>query len=123
MFLLFPILPLLALLLFAIFSWRIALPLYLLVLASSFYFTWRSIRAQRKIRPVIGRKAMIGDRAFVTRVGNDDAEVEYKGETWKAVSNQQLHPGQEIMIVKVEGLVLHVAPLSEGNELRIEKNK
>ncbi len=121
MFLLFPVLPLLALLLFAMFSWRIALPLYLLVLASSFYFTWRSIRAQRKIPPAIGKKAMIGDRAFVAQVENDAAEVEYKGETWKAISDQQLHPGQEVMIVKVEGLFLHVTPHSEENEPGIQK--
>ena len=113
MFSFFPYLPVAALLLFAVLPRRMALPIYLLFLGLSFYLTWRDMRAQRRIPPAVGKKTMIGDRALVVRVANEKVEVDYKGETWKVVSNRPLHPGQEVIIVRVEGLVLHVVPMSE----------
>ncbi len=111
MFLFIPLLLLAALLVFAVLPWRIALPLYLLVLVFSLFSAWRDMRAQSRIPPITGKKGMIGDRAVVVRVESEKAEVEYKGETWKAVSDQPLHPGQEVVILRLEGLILHVAPL------------
>jgi len=55
---------------------------------------WKIIQAQRR-RPVIGKRAMIGDRAVVVRVGGDAVEVECEGEIWRAISPEPLHQGQQ----------------------------
>jgi len=104
------ILPLLGLILFVFLLWQVALPLYMVMLVVSLAIYWKIIQAQRR-RPVIGKRAMIGDRAVVIRIGGDAVEVEYEGEIWRAVSPEPLHQGQQVVIESVEGLILRVAPL------------
>jgi membrane protein implicated in regulation of membrane protease activity len=105
------ILPLLGLVLFKFLPWREALPLYVVILIVSFGLFWKIMQAQRR-RPVIGKKAMIGDLAVVVSVKGDEVKVDYWGETWRAVSPQPLHQGQQVIIKGMEGLTLRVAPLS-----------
>jgi membrane protein implicated in regulation of membrane protease activity len=105
-------LPLLALGLFFILPWQAALPLYVLILIVSIIGYWKALQAQRQ-PPVMGRRAMIGDRAVVVKAERGELEVEYKGEIWNAVSSQPLQVGQMVIIEKVEGLILHVAPLPQ----------
>ncbi len=103
-------LPLLALILFYLLPWPVALPFYALILVGSIIGYWKALQAQRQ-PPVMGRKAMIGDRALVVKAEKGELEVEYKGEIWNAVSPQPLQPGQEVIVEKVEGLTLRVSPL------------
>lgn len=105
-------LPLLALILFYLLPWQVALPFYALILVGSIIGYWKALQAQRQ-PPVMGRRAMIGDRAVVVKAEKGELEVEYKGEIWNAVSPQPLQPGQEVIIEKVEGLILQVAPLPQ----------
>ena len=109
------ILPLLGLILFVFLLWQVALPLYMVMLVVSLGIYWKIIQAQRR-RPVIGKRAMIGDRAVVVRIGGDAVEVEYEGEIWRAVSPEPLHQGQQVVIESVEGLVLRVAPLKSRDD-------
>jgi len=109
-FLLF--LPLLALGLFFVLPWQAALPLYGLVLIVSLIGYWKALQAQRQ-PPIMGRRVMVGEQAVVVRAERDGTEVDYRGEIWKVASPQPLHPGQKVVIEKVEGLILHVAPFSE----------
>jgi membrane-bound serine protease (ClpP class) len=109
------ILPLLGLILFVFLLWQVALPLYMVMLIVSLAIYWKIIQAQRR-RPVIGKRAMIGDRAVVVRIGGDAVEVEYEGEIWRAVSPEPLHQGQQVVIESVEGLVLRVAPLKSRDD-------
>ena len=109
------ILPLLGLILFVFLLWQVALPLYMVMLVVSLAIYWKIIQAQRR-RPVIGKRAMIGDRAVVVRVGGDAVEVEYEGEIWRAVSPEPLHQGQQVVIESVEGLILRVAPLKPRDD-------
>jgi membrane-bound serine protease (ClpP class) len=109
------ILPLLGLMLFVFLVWQVALPLYMVMLVVSLAIYWKIIQAQRR-RPVIGKRAMIGDRAVVVRVGGDAVEVEYEGEIWRAVSPEPLHQGQQVIIESVEGLILRVAPLKPRDD-------
>jgi membrane protein implicated in regulation of membrane protease activity len=106
-------LPVLALWLFFLFPWGIALPFYALILIVSLIAYWKALQAQRQ-PPVMGRRVMIGDRAVVVRKEKEELEVEYKGEIWKASSRQDLQPGQEVTIEKVDGLILEVAPLDRS---------
>lgn len=103
-------LPLLALILFYLIPWPVALPFYALILVGSIIAYWKALQAQRQ-PPVMGRKAMIGDQAIVVSAAKGEAEVEYQGEIWGAVSFQPLEPGQQVIIEGVEGLTLQVSPL------------
>ena len=105
-------LPLLALILFYLLPWPCALPFYALILVGSIIAYWKALQAQRQ-PPVMGRRAMIGDRAVVVKAAKGGLEVEYKGEIWNAVSPQPLQLGHEVIIEKVEGLILQVAPLPQ----------
>jgi membrane protein implicated in regulation of membrane protease activity len=105
-------LPLLALILFYLLPWQVASPFYALILVGSIIGYWKALQAQRQ-PPVMGSKAMIGDGAVVVKAEKGELEVEYKGEIWNAVSPQPLQLGHEVIIEKVEGLILQVAPLPQ----------
>ena len=107
------LLPLLALGLFVVFPWQAALPLYGFILIISIIGYWKAFQAQRQ-PPVMGRKVMVGDRAVVVKAEGEGVEVDYRGEIWKAISTQPLHPGQQVVIEKVEGLTLRVAPFPQS---------
>jgi len=104
------VLPLLGLVLFKFLPWRVALPLYLVTVAVSFGLLWKVTQAQRR-RPIIGKRAMIGDQAVVVSVKGDEVWVDYQGEKWHAVSPKPLHQGQKVIIEGVERLTLRLAPL------------
>jgi membrane protein implicated in regulation of membrane protease activity len=97
--------------LFLYLSWQVALPLYVIAVIISLGVYWKILKAQRK-RPVIGKRAMIGERARVVQVKGGEIEVEYGGEIWHAVSLQPVQSGQQVMIEAVEGLTLRVVPVA-----------
>jgi len=97
--------------LFLFLSWQIALPLYVIGAIISLAVYWKIVLAQRR-RPVIGKRAMAGDQAVVVSLKEGEAEVDYQGEIWRAVSSQPLQAGQKVVIEGVEGLILRVKPAS-----------
>jgi membrane-bound serine protease (ClpP class) len=105
--------PLLALLLFLFLPWQVALALYVPIAIGSLAIARQVVRAQRE-RPASGLEAMAGEQAVVTSVDYREAEVHYKGETWRAVSSQPLQTGEKVRIEAVEGLTLRVAPEDES---------
>ena len=109
----FMLLPVLGLLLFVFLPWQVALPLYVPIAIGSLAIARKVMRAQRE-PPVSGREAMAGKEAVVTSVDHGQAEVHYKGETWRAVSYQPLQTGEKVLIEAVEGLKLWVAPEDES---------
>jgi membrane protein implicated in regulation of membrane protease activity len=96
--------------LFLFLSWQIALPLYVIGVIVSLAIYWKIILAQRR-RPIIGKRAMIGDQAIVVRAEADEVEVDYQGEIWRAISSQPLQVDQKVIIERVEGLILKVKPV------------
>jgi membrane-bound serine protease (ClpP class) len=67
-------------------------------------------RAQR--RPVVtGVHGMLGQRAEVVENFTERGQVRYAGELWNACTATPLHIGQQVRIVKVEGLGLWVEPV------------
>jgi membrane protein implicated in regulation of membrane protease activity len=109
------LMPLLALLLFVFLPWQQALLLYVPVVIGSLAIARKAMRGQGE-PPASGREAMAGEEAVVTSVENGHAGVRYKGETWRAVSDRPLQPGQQVLIKAVEGLTLRVSP-QHGNVL------
>lgn len=66
-------------------------------------------RAQR--RPVVtGERVMVGQSAEVVENFNEKGQVRYAGELWNASTTTPLRIGQQVRIVKVEGLALWVEP-------------
>jgi membrane-bound serine protease (ClpP class) len=67
-------------------------------------------RAQR--RPVVtGARGMVGQTAEVIEDFAEKGQVRYAGELWNARTATPLHIGQQVRIVKVEGLGLWVEPV------------
>jgi membrane-bound serine protease (ClpP class) len=78
----------------------------LVVLAIAFL----GARAQR--RPVVtGERVMVGQTAEVVENFSERGQVRYAGELWNAHTATPLRVGQQVRIVRVEGLGLWVEPL------------
>lgn len=68
----------------------------------------RAIRAHRK-QATTGREELAGKRAVARTALNPEGTIFYKGELWSAISDgDNIEPGQEVIITKVDGLTLHV---------------
>ena len=72
------LMPLLALVLFILLPWQLALPLYLPVLMGSLLVHWKIIQAQRQ-PPITGKRAMIGGRAMVVKSEFGEVVVQVPG--------------------------------------------
>ena len=107
--------PLIALLLFLFLPWPYALALYIPIVSVSLLNYWKMLQVQR-LPPAVGTRAMIGGRADVIGSKGDEIEVRYRGEIWRAISPHTLQRGQTVVIEGVEGLTLHVVPLSQPAE-------
>lgn len=104
--------PLLGLILFWIFPWRTALPLYLVLVGISAIYVWVTVRTFR--RPVqTGREAMVGVEGVVIRDG-PLAVVRVSNELWNAKSDGALVAGEAVRVVAVDGLRLRVEPAGRG---------
>jgi membrane protein implicated in regulation of membrane protease activity len=68
------LLPLLALLLFLLLPWQLALLVYVPILVVSVVGFWKGLQALRK-PPVTGEDAMIGEQAVVMTTKNGNSEV------------------------------------------------
>ena len=67
-------------------------------------------RSQR--RPVVtGERVMVGQTAEVVENFTEKGQVRYAGELWNASTGTPVHVGQQVRIVKVEGLGLWVEPI------------
>jgi membrane protein implicated in regulation of membrane protease activity len=106
------LLPLLALLLFLILPWPLALLVYLPISAVAVVGFWKARQALHR-PPSTGAEAMIGKQAVVLHTYSGRLEVQCEGEIWRAVAPHPLHKGQKVVVEAVEGLTLKVAPVPE----------
>ena len=108
------LLPLLALILFFVLPWPIALLLYLPILGASL---WAYSKAWQALQqpPETGEENMIGHQATVLAVQPHSIEVHIDGERWLARTDQPVQPGQKVIVEDVEGLTLLVRPLPTPN--------
>ena len=108
------LLPLLALILFFVLPWPIALLLYLPILGASLWAYSKAWQALQR-PPETGEEGMIGHQATVLDVQPNSIEVRIDGERWLARTDQLVQPGQKVIVEDVEGLTLLVRPLPTPN--------
>src|SRR5437588_4389894 len=63
------------------------------------------LRWSRRRRAVTGAEALIGQRAVVST----PQQVRVAGELWEARSDEELVPGEEVVVTGLEGLTLCVS--------------
>lgn len=72
------------------------------------------IIAIHKRQPSTGREALVGEQAVVRVALKPEGMVLFKGELWKAVSdNGRIDPGEEVTITRVDGLKVYVTKKKE----------
>jgi membrane-bound serine protease (ClpP class) len=90
-------------------NWWLVIPLIIVVLALMVFVVWRVINTYRR-RAVTGSEDLVGKTAEVREPLDPEGTVFYQGEYWNAISNSgKIDHGEEVTIVKVDGLVLMVA--------------
>ncbi len=97
-------------------SWSVILPVVALAAGFSLFIVGMGVRAMRR-RPVTGREEMIGLVGTVKTALTPHGQLAVHGELWEAVSEQPLQPGEEAEVTAVDGLRLHVKPLSQQKEV------
>jgi membrane-bound serine protease (ClpP class) len=93
-------------------SWSVILPVVALAAACSFFMVGMGVRAMR--RPAVtGREEMVGLVGIVRTSLAPQGQLAVHGELWEAVSDQPLQPGDKAEVTRVDGLRLHVKPVSK----------
>ncbi len=99
----------LALLALFLLPWQVSVPAAILLATVGVVAELQVARAQR--RPLVtGPGSMVGERAVVRSGAGTEIEVYYRGELWRALSDQPLRPGDVVIIQCIERLTLHVTP-------------
>jgi membrane-bound serine protease (ClpP class) len=64
----------------------------------------------RKMRTIIGAEAMAGEVGQALTDCKPNGQVKLKGQVWKARCPQGVDAGAEVIVTKMEGIFLEVAP-------------
>jgi len=98
---------------FRISPWLIATVTIIITGALSFIIN-RAISVHRR-QAKTGREELIGKTASVKVTLNPEGTVFFKGERWNAVSEDgEIKSGEEVIINRVDGLVLYVVKKQPG---------
>ncbi len=83
----------------------------------SLLITYKMLKAKRKPPSELEFK---GNYGKTIKLISQDKEgyIQFRGELWKARSDQKIKPGQNVKILKKEGLVLVVEPGEFSSEIR-----
>jgi len=101
----FMLLPIIALPVFWLLPLRSAIVIYVLSLLASGWMFWL-MRTNMKRPAVMGAESLIGkDADVVSRSGTygSSYQVRVRGELWSADSDEDLQPGETVVIVAVKG--------------------
>ena len=106
-------LPLLALSAFWFLPLALALPTFVVLIAATILFYAYLLKAAR--RPVMtGLEAMAHALGRVRSLQGDVAAVWVNSELWLAQAGEELHEGDQVQVVGVEGLRLRVRKVNSG---------
>ena len=106
-------LPIIAVSLFWIFPFYIALPLYLLILGISLFLYFKIFQAMRQ-KVKTGREAMLGKKGLVVEDIDPDGKIQYANEIWNATAGgRRFLKGEQVKIIGIRGLVLLVEKMPD----------
>ncbi len=86
------------------------------IIASFFIFLVSRVIKAHRLQATTGWEELIGKRALVKVALNPEGMVLFRGERWKAVSEEgKVAPGEEVTINRVDNLTLHVTRQLKGS--------
>jgi len=92
---------------FQVNPWLIAI-VVIIVTTLLVFVMQRVIRAHRR-QAKTGREELVGKTAVVKQALEPEGTVFFKGERWTAILDKgKVKPGEEVIITRVDGLILHV---------------
>jgi membrane protein implicated in regulation of membrane protease activity len=101
-------LPVFALPIFWLFPFETALPIYLVISAVSLVMYFLIFKALR-MKPQVGREAMLGRIGVVTKDISPEGKIEYAAEIWNAMTDgRKFSVGEKVIIDGFWGLNLLV---------------
>jgi membrane-bound serine protease (ClpP class) len=83
-------------------------------------FLMRLVLKSRKWKPATGAEEMLGEQGIAVSGLKPGVEgmVRIHGETWRAISAQEVTAGAAVKVERLEGLKLHVSPVS-GEQAKV----
>lgn len=94
-------------------SFAISIPIILGTAAvSGVFFIWvlGMLMKIRRRPPVFGMDNLVNATGEAVEDFDAEGYIQFRGETWKAVSGTPVRKGQRVQVKSIEGLVLHVEP-------------
>jgi membrane-bound serine protease (ClpP class) len=68
----------------------------------------------RKARKKVGGEAIIGERGEIVTFENGRGYAKVRGEMWRVESEDELKPGDTVVVVDRDGLTLYVRKYERG---------
>jgi len=92
---------------FQVNPWLIAT--VVIIVTALFAFVINRVVGAHRRQAKTGREELVGKTAIVKQALEPEGTVFFKGERWTAISEKgRIKPGEEVIITKVDGLILHV---------------
>jgi len=92
---------------FQVNPWLIAT--VVIIVTTLFAFVINRVVGAHRRQAKTGREELVGKTAIVKQALEPEGTVFFKGERWTAISEKgRVKPGEEVIITKVDGLILHV---------------
>ncbi len=99
--------PIMALPVFWLLPFSLALPIYLGVLGLTALFVWPIIGPFRRV-PITGREGMMGARAEAITELSPRGLVRCQGEVWEATAEEPIPSGERVWVLGIHRLLLTV---------------
>ena len=68
------------------------------------------IRISRRLRPRVGAEALVDAKGVALSDCRPSGRVRVRGESWRAICNEGVDKGDEVVVLAVSGLTLEVRP-------------
>ncbi len=92
---------------FQVNPWLIAT--VVIIVTALFAFVINRVVGAHRRQAKTGREELVGKTAIVKQALEPEGTIFFKGERWTAISEKgRVKPGEEVIITKVDGLILHV---------------
>lgn len=92
-------------------SWGVIIPVIITTAGVSLFLIGMGVRAMRR-PPQTGSEGMIGSIGIAKTALHPQGKLAIHGELWDAVSDTPVEPGTSAKVLRVEGLTLHVTPVT-----------